>query len=164
VFRTYNASITFQNELLKITEKYSKYTKSDRIDLILNEYNSANAKVAILCNHQKNVSKGYEEGVKKLKDKMMKCKERIDELAVDMTKNANKIKKLKEQIKKYKLEKESKMELKNISLGTSKINYIDPRISVAFLKQNKIPIDIIFKGTIKDKFTWAFDTDENWSF
>ena len=31
----------------------------------------------------------------------------------------------------------SKIELKNVSLGTSKINYIDPRIIVSFLKKIK---------------------------
>ena len=56
------------------------------------------------------------------------------------------------------------MELKNISLGTSKTNYIDPRITVAFLKKHNIPVEKIFSSTLREKFFWAFNVDELWQF
>ena len=66
VFRTFNASHTFQNEISAINEKYKHYSKSDKIDLLLSSYNTANAKVAMLCNHQKNVAKSSLEQIKKI--------------------------------------------------------------------------------------------------
>ena len=56
------------------------------------------------------------------------------------------------------------MELKNVSLGTSKTNYIDPRITVAFLKTHDIPVEKIFSTTLKEKFFWAFEVDSFWKF
>ena len=165
VFRTFNASNTFQLEIDKINDTYANYSKNDKIDMLLSSYNTANAKVALLCNHQKAVSKGHDEGMKKLKDKMFEYKKTIESLLKDdSVKSNNKIKKLKEQIKKYKMRKESKMELKNISLGTSKTNYIDPRISIAFLKTHNIPVEKIFSQVLRDKFFWAFEVDKDFRF
>ena len=112
----------------------------------------------------KAVSKGHDSAMKKLKDKMLEYKDKIEELSKDSEKNKKRIKKLKEQIKKYKLKKEAKTELKNISLGTSKTNYIDPRISVAFLKRHNIPPEKVFSQTLRDKFFWAFEVDESYVF
>ena len=54
--------------------------------------------------------------------------------------------------------------MKNISLGTSKQNYIDPRISVAFSKKFNIPIDKVFNQALQKKFQWAMDVDEEFKF
>jgi len=67
-------------------------------------------------------------------------------------------------IKKLKSKKTLKKELKNLSLGTSKINYIDPRITISFLKKHELPVDKIFTKTLIQKFKWAFEVDENWKF
>ena len=75
-----------------------------------------------------------------------------------------KIKKIKEYIKSQKNKKDLKLELKNISLGTSKTNYIDPRITVAFLKKHDIPVEKIFSTTLREKFFWAFDVNSDWQF
>jgi DNA topoisomerase-1 len=56
------------------------------------------------------------------------------------------------------------MELKNLSLSTSKTNYIDPRITIAFLKYHNIPIEKVFSQALRDKFFWAIDVDKNWQF
>jgi|SaaInlStandDraft_4_1057021.scaffolds.fasta_scaffold17421_2 DNA topoisomerase I len=165
VFRTYNASYTFQQEIDNINEKYKSYTKNDKMDMLLSSFNTANAKVALLCNHQKAVSKSHDEGMKKLKDKMLSFKKDIEDLISNGNdKSKKKIKKLKDQVKKYKMKKESKIELKNISLGTSKTNYIDPRISVAFLKTHDIPVEKIFSQTLRDKFFWAFEVNGDYHF
>jgi DNA topoisomerase-1 len=61
VFRTYNASITFQEQLDDNTpEKVSVQEK-------LNAYNQANRMVAILCNHQRTVPKTHEQSMEKMK-------------------------------------------------------------------------------------------------
>lgn len=54
VFRTYNASVTLQDELERIADEP---TPEARVKF----YNDCNRKVAILCNHQKAVSKNHEE-------------------------------------------------------------------------------------------------------
>lgn len=36
---------------------------------------------------------------------------------------------------------ETKEELKTVALGTSKINYLDPRITVAWCKRHEVPIE-----------------------
>jgi len=46
----------------------------------------------------------------------------------------DKVKKIQIKIKCYKLKKETKVKMKNVSLGTSKNNYIDPRIIFSFIK------------------------------
>lgn len=46
VFRTYNASMTLQDQLKKLTEA------EDNVNSKVLSYNRANRAVAILCNHQ----------------------------------------------------------------------------------------------------------------
>ena len=58
VFRTYNASRTLQEELRK-TESYSGWQRRTAVEKVV-EYNNANREVAILCNHQRSVSKAQE--------------------------------------------------------------------------------------------------------
>jgi hypothetical protein len=51
------------------------------------------------------------------------------------------IKKLDEKIHKLDLKRTEKDELKTIALGTSKINYIDPRVTVAWCKRFNVPVE-----------------------
>lgn len=159
VFRTFNASNLFYKELKKISNKYDSYTEADKINLLLDEFNKANSKVAQLCNHQKNISKSFEDQLNKIKNQEKELKKKIKN-----AKSEEKKKNLKIKLNKLKIKKELKVELKNISLGTSKINYIDPRITVAFMKKHNLPIDKIFSKTLQEKFKWAFDVDQNYKF
>ena len=59
---------------------------------------------------------------------------------------------------------EDKMEGKNLALGTSKINYMDPRITISWCKNNEVPIEKLFQATLRSKFAWAMDNDPNWRF
>ncbi|ODV86989.1 hypothetical protein CANARDRAFT_196014 [[Candida] arabinofermentans NRRL YB-2248] len=264
VFRTYNASKTMQ----------------DQIDLIENEgtvnekvvkFNAANRAVAILCNHQRTVSKSHETGVQKISDKieeMMWQKIRFKRMILqldskqkkknpeyfqecqDMSKEeeqmiierfiANEkeklIKRHERELEKFKIEKATikkedqkdtlqklkddhkerlakhaeaskmyKSELRSrkydikpnvtveklqqqveklstriqntalnlkdkednssVALGTSKMNYIDPRLTVMFSKKFNVPIEKLFTKTLREKFAWAVESaDENWRF
>ena len=76
----------------------------------------------------------------------------------------NKIKKLREQIQKKENDLDSKEANKEVALGTSKINYMDPRITISWCKRNEVPIDKVFSGTLCKKFAWAMDTDPDWKF
>ncbi|KAK6867619.1 DNA topoisomerase 1 [Candida tropicalis] len=254
VFRTYNASKTMQ----------------DQIDLIENEgtvaekvvkFNAANRTVAILCNHQRTVSKNHGNTVQKINDKLKelmwqkirlkkmilvlepklkkkdaKYFEEIDDLIKEDIEHIHHtiINRQREQVQKKferdneklklegkplltkkdikekmdkisELEKEYKQERKTgkpvvpknatveklkgqietlenrilttsfqlkdkednseVSLGTSKMNYIDPRLTVMFSKKFDVPIEKLFTKTLRDKFKWAIEsTDENWRF
>lgn len=254
VFRTYNASKTMQ----------------DQLDLIPNEgtvgekvvkFNAANRTVAILCNHQRTVSKTHGSSVQKINDKLkellwqkirlkrmilqlepkLKSKdpkyfEEIEDLTVEDIQQVHELviermreaakkkfqrendklkvedqpllteKDLEERMEKVnEVEKEYADELKTgkyeikksvtveklkgqietltnrivsttlqlkdkednseVSLGTSKMNYIDPRLTVMFSKKFNVPIEKLFTKTLRDKFNWAIESaDENWRF
>ena len=158
VFRTYNASYLFQKELAKVTKKYETYQGDDKIKLLLEEFNKANLKVAKQMNHQKKISKSYT-------GQVIKISEQIKELRKKM-KNATSTRKtkIKMKISELKTKKNIKSEMKNLSLGTSKTNYIDPRITTAFIKIHNIPIDKLFTKALQDKFKWAFDVDLDYKF
>ena len=174
VFRTMNASRLFQKELNKISSKFDNYDKDDKLNLILDEYMKANAKVALLCNHQKNVNKNFKDMVskfdKKVKDGLKKKKEfeekklEYKEKGKDTKSITKKINRIDEIVRKLKSKKKVKIDLKNVSLGTSKINYIDPRISIAFIKRHDMEIDKIFTTALQEKFTWALDVDKDFKF
>ena len=67
----------------------------------------------------------------------------------------SRIEKWTEDIRKLEVDINNRDENKEVALGTSKINYMDPRISVAWCKRNEVPIDKIFAKTLRDKFNWA---------
>ncbi|OBA19667.1 hypothetical protein METBIDRAFT_13408 [Metschnikowia bicuspidata var. bicuspidata NRRL YB-4993] len=253
VFRTYNASKTMQ----------------DQMDLIKNEgtvaekilkYNAANRTVAILCNHQRTVTKGHSTTVEKIQDRIKEMewqKLRLKRMILNMDPSAREkepryfeeledvskedlrsivrlhVEKLKDQAKKkwtrdnekrkmeeqdllteqdldtkmkgieelrkqYEEEVESgvvepksasveklksqietiegrisnvsfqlkdKEDNSEVSLGTSKLNYIDPRLTVMFSKKFNVPIEKLFAKTLRDKFNWAIEsTGADWRF
>jgi hypothetical protein len=67
------------------------------------------------------------------------------------------VEKLKDGLKKLEIQVTDKEENKDIALGTSKLNYLDPRISVAWCKKNAVPIEKVYSKTQRDKFRWAID-------
>ncbi|ORY58000.1 hypothetical protein BCR35DRAFT_309531 [Leucosporidium creatinivorum] len=236
VFRTYNASWTFVQQL-KDTPKDASVA-----DKIL-AYNRANRLVAVLCNHQRSVSKGHSVAMEKMADKIRALKYQRRKLRYALLADADKkikkeyaedesdidddwiikheenlvvlekekiTKKFQKESKKLEEEgekpladselkdrlkaaddleknlkserkkgwKESKLseakliaaiskmddriqvaktnatdkdEGKEVSLGTSKINYIDPRITFAWCKQHGVPANKIFSKTLVEK-------------
>jgi len=240
VFRTYNASKTLQDELRKHESKqiWNSLSASEKVV----EYNAANREVAILCNHQRSVSKAQEtqletigtklatlkkqkkqlkgmlkkinkgetDGLptrksfesmkedvdkalakaKKMKEKAKTNEEKIaateaDEKAKEKRRNLNeakfhkahlwekvpsadqvakKIQNWNKKIEKMEMDLKHKDDNKEVSLGTSKINYMDPRISVAWCKRNEVPIEKVFSKTLRDKFNWAMAVPPDWEF
>jgi DNA topoisomerase-1 len=156
VWRTYNASELFQNELDKI--KVNKtIDPGERLNYLLSMFKYANAEVALLCNHQTGAVKKIDNIINKYNDKIGKLKKAI------VKKSGDKAKRIKTKIKILKIEKE--MKSKNVLLGTSKNNYIDPRIIFAFLKKNNIEQNqMFFNKSLLKKFEWAKSVDENFHF
>jgi DNA topoisomerase I len=179
VFRTYNASITLQAELarmIKERENAGESLKGDLVEL-LKLYNDANRQVAILCNHQRAPPKQFEAGMQKLLDKKNELEAALADLTAATTtkgkkgaaktedsSSAKKVTQLRIQLDKLDTQITEKEENKSVSLTTSKINYMDPRISVAFCKKFELPIEKVFPKTIRQKFPWAMHTKSTWLF
>jgi len=254
VFRTYNASKTMQDQMDLIENEGTVSEKVMR-------YNAANRTVAILCNHQRTVTKGHQGSVERIQEKIKemewqkirmkrmilqldpserKKKPKYFEEIDDLTKEdlmmivhrliekqkeqaqkkwtrdnekrkaekqellgeddlQEKLDKIEETKKEYETEVETEnpevpkgstvaklqsqieklenrilntsFQLKDkednseVSLGTSKMNYIDPRLTVMFSKKFNVPIEKLFTKTLRDKFNWAIESaDENWRF
>ncbi|XP_053175969.1 DNA topoisomerase I, mitochondrial [Scomber japonicus] len=175
VFRTYNASITLQQQLKELTNK------SDNGAEKLLSYNRANRAVAILCNHQRAPPKTFEQSMANLQAKIDARKEQLA-LAKTELKQAKKdakakgssdpklqtlverkkaaVKRCEEQLLKMEVQATDREENKQIALGTSKLNYLDPRISVAWCKNMEVPVEKIYNKSQRDKFAWAIDMTE----
>lgn len=76
----------------------------------------------------------------------------------------SRVQKWTEDIRKFEVEIRNRDENKEVALGTSKINYMDPRISVAWCKRCDVPIEKIFAKTLRDKFNWAMAVPPTWKF
>lgn len=75
------------------------------------------------------------------------------------------VEKLDQQIQNTELQKQDKQDNSSVALGTSKLNYIDPRLTVVFAKKYEVPIDKLFGKSMREKFRWAIESvDENWRF
>ena len=160
VFRTANASYLFQQELDKIKSKQTE-------KVLISKLNSANAAVAIMCNHKKKVSRNFQAGLDKIKEQIKTAKDKLKVLQKGSRKTdkiKERIKKAKDKIKELTAKLDVKKAMKDVATGTSKINYIDPRITVAFAKKHKIPIDKFFNAIQQKKFEWAMSVSSTWKF
>ncbi|KAL1916535.1 uncharacterized protein VTP21DRAFT_5726 [Calcarisporiella thermophila] len=253
VFRTYNASYVFQQQLENTPAEGSVAEK-------LLAYNRANQEVAVLCNHQRSISKGHHQQMSKIRDKIRALKyqrlklkqtmltidpklkkarpdltepesdleedwvvehektllekerekiqakfekenealvaegkeakpakelqarlKEVDEREKELAKERETgkvepkrnqtiekldaaIKKVNERISNTHFQMRTKDETKQVALSTSKINYIDPRISAAWCYKHKVPLDKVFNRSLREKFKWAMEVDEEWRF
>lgn len=160
VFRTFNASYLFDRELRKINKKYENYDGVDKIKILLEEFNKANLKVAKQMNHQKKISKSFSDQVDKINKQIKELSSKLKSKSLTPAKRQMYRKKIND----LRAKKKIKTETKNLSLGTSKINYIDPRITVAFIKKHSIPPEKLFTKTLLEKFKWAFKVESDFKF
>ncbi|CAK7205656.1 DNA topoisomerase 1 [Sporothrix eucalyptigena] len=76
-------------------------------------------------------------------------------------------KKIDERIHNMELQAADKDGNKEVALSTSKINYIDPRLTVVFSEKFDVPIEKFFSKTLREKFNWAIQSvgdDSTWEF
>jgi DNA topoisomerase-1 len=163
VFRTYNASKTLQDELDKRTDP--KMTMEEK----MLAYNRANRAVAVLCNHQRAPPKTHDKQMENLETKISDKEKQLKEAKKEFKKakkekddkNKEKFKKkvatLENQLHKLEIQRKDKSENKTIALGTSKLNYLDPRITVAWCKRYDVPIEKVYNKTQREKFLWAIE-------
>uniref|UniRef100_A0A8C4Q178 DNA topoisomerase I n=1 Tax=Eptatretus burgeri TaxID=7764 RepID=A0A8C4Q178_EPTBU len=178
VFRTYNASTTLQQQLKELTDP------DEGIAAKILSYNRANRAVALLCNHQRTPPKSFEQSMANLQTKIENKKAQLQDAVQELQsaqcdlKHNNDLKnrkavesrqKVVERIEQQRLKLEvqatDREENKEIALGTSKLNYLDPRITVAWCKKWGVPIEKIYNKTQRDKFAWAIAmTEEDFEF
>jgi len=241
VFRTFNASITLERELAKMPSDLK--TVEEKVYY----YNLANRQVAILCNHQKSVSKGFADQIGKIDDRIAELQKEKESLEAhiemleggkkssktekstpkkapkkevyssdedvfadtpgassssssskkngdgenkkkrkkdgeegeddfqekpkkpktlpdDPAKARARLEKVEQSLKKWEIKKAEKDDLKTVALGTSKINYMDPRITAAWCKKVGVGVEKIFSATLRQKFPWAMEIDDDFEF
>jgi DNA topoisomerase-1 len=183
VFRTYNASHTLQEQLDLLTQGDSNFA-DDNVPAKLLAYNRANRAVAVLCNHQRAVPKNFGKQMENLQAKIDAKKEQVRDAKKDvkdaksdlkatksetaknvLAKKKKALDRLQEQLIKLELQATDKDENKEIALGTSKLNYLDPRITVAWCKKWNVPLEKVYNKTQREKFAWAIDmVDEDYQF
>ncbi|KAK3570375.1 hypothetical protein QTP86_019249 [Hemibagrus guttatus] len=173
VFRTYNASMTLQQQLKELSNP------SDNQAEKLLSYNRANRAVAVLCNHQRAPPKTFEQSMANLQAKIESRKEQLalakkelkqakkqakassdNKLLAVVEKKKKAVQRCEEQLLRMEVQATDREENKQIALSTSKLNYLDPRISVAWCKNMEVPLDKIYNKTQRDKFAWAIDMTE----
>ncbi|ESQ42923.1 hypothetical protein EUTSA_v10012607mg [Eutrema salsugineum] len=180
VFRTYNASFTLDSQLWK-------KTRDGDVNQKVQVYQQANKEVAIICNHQRAVSKSHDAQIEKLDAKVKELRTGLKDLETNLerakkgkpplegsdgkkTRNLDsaawekKIAQQKVKIERMERDMHTKEDLKTVALGTSKINYLDPRITVAWCKRHEVPIEKIFTKTLLAKFAWAMDAEPDFRF
>ncbi|KAK4531834.1 hypothetical protein CCYA_CCYA09G2691 [Cyanidiococcus yangmingshanensis] len=69
-----------------------------------------------------------------------------------------------EKIRRLQADLKTRDSLATVSLSTSKINYLDPRITVAWCKRQEVPVERIFPRALQDKFRWSMSVSEDFRF
>merc|ERR1712129_416477 len=111
-------------------------------------------------------SKAYEEAMEKRRNanKEKESEAHRFKTTPDSDQVAKKAKQWTEKITKMETQLRNKEDNKEVSLGTSKANYMDPRITVAWCKRCDLPIERLFPKTLKDKFNWSLQVPGEWRF
>lgn len=150
VFRTWKASSILQKELSKKIPKVFDETYQKKL-----VYDRVNIEVAKALNHKRMTSNDAR--IEKINEKIKEFRGKLKDANTDSKKKS-----AKKSIESWtaKLEEAEG----NIALSTSKVNYLDPRISVAWAKQAECPIEKIYNKTQLKKFVWAMDTKPDWKF
>ena len=135
--------------------------------------------MAILCNHQRAIPKSHDTQIGKLTGKVDTLTKEISDLEAAIEDLASsprpKDKKQRDtlearlvrkatQKEKVEVQMKNKESMKTVALGTSKINYLDPRITVAWCKRNEMPIEKIYTNTLLQKFGWAMTVSSKFEF
>ncbi|KAG8469576.1 hypothetical protein KFE25_006031 [Diacronema lutheri] len=164
VFRTYNASYTLDRLLAETSERVTaeQIAKEGRETALHNFYSVANKEVAELCNHQRAAPKNFDEQLARIEERIDKVRDELREAKKGG--NGARIEAKTRQLEKMEADKRTKIELKNVALGTSRINYNDPRITVAWCKAHDMPITKPFNKSLLSKFTWAMSSGPDWRF
>ena len=154
VFRTRLGSSIMHAALEKTPIKKTS-TESEKRKV----FENANILVANALNHQRSIPKSSEKGILKLQKEIKELEKELKDKKGKGTKT------IENKIEKKKAALDSTNNLKSIALSTSKINYIDPRLVVAWCKKNDLDLKKVYTVVLQRKFKWAIDTTgEDWDY
>ncbi|CCH41928.1 DNA topoisomerase I [Wickerhamomyces ciferrii] len=130
-----------------------------------NEKRQENKEELLPQSELKEALKKVDELEKEYKKEAKSGKPEVKPANVTVEKLEAQVEKLEQRITNTSIQMKDKEDNSEVSLSTSKINYIDPRLSVVFCKKFDVPIEKIFTKTLREKFKWAIESvDENWRF
>lgn len=152
VFRTRKASSMLQRELEQKKNMPDIYEPVHNKKIIFEE---VLIKIALQLNHKRMADNTQQ--IIKTKDKIKEYEKKLEEARTENQKNT-----ARKNIQKQKLR--LKMYKENISIETSKTNYIDPRIVVCWAKKSNAPIEKLYNKSQLKKFVWAMNTNMKWKF
>ena len=193
VFRTYNASITLEKQLpptipheTSKAEQVQIYNNANReVSILCNHQRSVPKGFAASFEKLTTKLKQKKKQLKELRKhlKLVRNGQEIPTLKKNYETPEEKKKhshlfsrqpseeQLRKRIASYKksvTNQETNVKTKNdnkaVSLNTAKINYMDPRVTVAWCKRNEVPIERIFAKALQDKFPWAMSAAPDWKF
>ncbi|KAF1975139.1 DNA topoisomerase 1 [Bimuria novae-zelandiae CBS 107.79] len=146
----------------EVEEKRQKITKKFEKD---NEKRKADGEKEMKPKELDELLKEAEDFGKKMRKEHKTGKVEAEGKGPTVEKMEANIEKLNQRIDNMKIQMEDKEGNKEVALGTSKINYIDPRLTVVFSKKFNVPIERFFSKTLREKFDWAIKSvDEDWEF
>ncbi|EHB01367.1 DNA topoisomerase I, mitochondrial [Heterocephalus glaber] len=161
----------------KLTKQLRVVTRAeDSIATKILAYNRANRVVAIYRGHQQAIPKTFEKSMRNLRTKIQAKKTQVAEAQGELRKaevdhrikgdgkstsilekKQRLLRKLEEQLVHLSTRAIDKEENKQVALGASKLNYLDPRISTAWCERFGVPMEKIYNKTQREKFAWALD-------
>ncbi|KAL1296659.1 hypothetical protein AAFC00_000140 [Neodothiora populina] len=145
----------YEQERVKITKKFEKE----------NEKRVADGEKEMKQKELDDRLKAANELKKKMEKEKKTGKVEAEGKAPTVEKYEAQVEKLQNRIETMKIQSQDKEQNKEVALGTSKINYIDPRLTVVFSKKFDVPIERFFSKTLREKFAWAVaSVDEDWDF
>lgn len=149
VSEAYERSLQNMKEKLKILKselKSSKTTISAEIEAakIMRDTRAEYAKVKYTGTKQKDSIRRAKETFKKKEETLTKRANRLEERIADLKSKIN-----------------MKEKTKGIALGTSKLNYSDPRIGISWCKDNGVDVKRLYTPTVQARFEWALDIDSD---
>ena len=150
-FRTWKACTVFSQELNK---SVATLNISDDTHKKVYCFNMANVAVGKALNHKSEITK---EQSSKLDKKRVDLEQRLEDTETPSAKV-----RAQTALEKHLNVMEQKQS--KIATGTSKGNYIDPRITVAWAKRTQTPIEALYTSGIRNKFKWAMSTKSTWKF
>ncbi|XP_069847628.1 DNA topoisomerase I, mitochondrial-like isoform X1 [Dipodomys merriami] len=185
VFRTYNASVTLQEQLGVLTR-----ATDSQADKVL-AHSRANRAAAVLCNHRRATPRSFETSMQALRRKIeakeaqvAEAREELQRAMADprtggdsssrrlLQQRQQRLQRLSGQLARARAQATAKDENKQVALGTSKLNYLDPRISIAWMwlmscrcRRFGVPVEKVYSRAQRERFAWALEEgDEHFQF
>lgn len=156
VFRTRLASVLMYNELKKIVVKKTDTEADKKL-----KFDRANVEVAEIMNHQRTVSVKNKEVIEKYEAELKDLKKEL----AQKKKEGKSTEALQKRVDAKARQIQSKSDTLNVAMNTSRANYIDPRIVVAWCLAKGLDISKVYTAPLQKKFRWAIETtDASWDY